>query len=184
MKKAIIYFFSGTGNTRIAAKEIAEELNSLNIDTIVFDVRSPINDVPNPNLYDIILFGYPIHAFNVPQFFLDFIKKLPSVNHIPTYVFKTSGEPFRMNSASSFSLVKKLEKKGFNLSMDKHLLMPYHIMFRYNDALAKQMFKHTKGMAKLIAILILQNNHQKLKYNPFYVMLHYLFRIQWIGAKL
>ena len=113
MKKAIIYVFSGTGNTRLVANKIAEELINQGINTTVFDVRKPILDVPNPNQYDIALFGYPIHAFNTPKFFLDFIKQLPRVKEMSTYIFKTSGEPFHINNASSFSLVRKLKKHGF-----------------------------------------------------------------------
>ncbi len=184
MKKAIIYVFSGTGNTKLTAKEIAEELNLLDIDTTIFDVRIPIHDVPDPKLYDVALFGYPIHAFNTPKIFLDFIKRLPEVSGLPAYIFKTSGEPFHINSVSSWSLIRKLKRKGFIPMMDRHLLMPYNIMFKYQDALAKQMFNHTLGMAKLIAIKIKNGDKEKLRYYPWYIILHFIFRIQWIGAKI
>jgi len=182
MKKAVIYAFSGTGNTKIAAFKIAENLNALAIETTVFDVRKPFLNVPDPNDYDIVGFGYPIHAFNTPQFFLRFVRTLPKVDNMPAFVFKTSGEPFHANSASTWPLMNILKRKGFRLVMDKHLLTPYNIMFRYKDSMAKQMYMHTEKMAKVIAVNIANGEKQKIFYYPWTILTLYFFRLQWFGA--
>ncbi len=184
MKKSIIYFFSGTGNTKIIAKEISNELNLLNIETELYDIRLPLTEIPDPNNYDFIGFGYPIHAFNTPQFFLNFIKKLPDTDHIPTFIFKTSGEPFRFNNASSWSLKTILKKKGYMPLMDEHLLMPYNIMFRYPKEIAKYMYSHNLKMAKVIAKKIFSQESYLPHYNFLTVMFMYIARIQWLGAKI
>ena len=182
MKKAIIYVFTGTGNTRIAADQIAKALATHDIAATVWEARAPFSSAPNPGDFDIAGFGYPIHAFNTPQFFLRFAKTLPHVNNMPAFIFKTSGEPFRFNNASSRPLVRILRKKGFAPMLDQHLLMPYNIMFRYKDALVKQMYLHTQGMAGVIAQKVAAGQAQKLRYHPLTILLMYIFRLQWFGA--
>jgi flavodoxin/NAD-dependent dihydropyrimidine dehydrogenase PreA subunit len=182
MRKAVIYVFSGTGNTRIAAEQIAKALSGHDMTADVWEVRRPFSGAPDPNDYDMTGFGYPVHAFNTPQFFLRFVKTLPMVSGTPAFVFKTSGEPFDFNDASSRPLVRILRKKGFALMQDRHLLMPYNIVFRYEDALAKQMYLHTRDMAGVIADRAASGTPQKLRYNPLTVFLMYLFRLQWFGA--
>ncbi len=184
MKTAVIYLFTGTGNTRCAADQIAAALCARGVTATVWEARIPYGRVPDPNAFDIALFGYPIHAFNTPRFFLRFVKTLPGVRHMPAFIFKTSGEPFKANNASSWPLVRILRRKGFVPVSDYHLLMPYNIVFRYNDALAKQMYLHTRDMALFIADRIVSGRTQTLRYHPLSVLLTLLFRLQWFGARL
>jgi ferredoxin/flavodoxin len=184
MTKAIIYVFSGTGNTRAAADFIAEALVRRGVETDVWEARVPLFKAPDPNGYDMALFGYPVYAYNSPRFFLRFVKTLPEVKGMQAFIFKTSGEPFRMNNVSSRALVRILRKKGFVPMLEHHLLMPYNIMFRYRDALAKQMYLHTKDMAEVVADGISAGAAQKFRDNPFAVLLMYILRVQWFGAWL
>lgn len=181
-KTAILYVFSGTGNTRLAADEIKEALAAHDIDATVWDARVPFSAAPDPNGFDLAGFGYPIHAFNTPRFFLRFVKSLPSVKEKPAFIFKTSGEPFRANDASSRPLIRVLRKKGFIPMLDRHLLMPYTIVFRYPDALARQMALHTRGMARVIAQEIAAGRSQKPSYPWWAPAVMYPFRLQWFGA--
>ena len=184
MKRAILYVFSGTGNTNMAADRIARALTARGWHASIWDVRTPFFVAPDPREYDVVGFGYPVHAFNTPRFFLQFTKTLPKVEQTPAFIFKTSGEPFAMNSASSWPLARLLRKKGFMPILDRHLLMPYNIMFRYPDALAKQMAAHTKGMAEVIAEQVTAGRGQMPRYFPWTILWMYLFRLQWLGAKL
>jgi len=182
MKKAAIYVFSGTGHTKIAADMIATQLRALGLNTTVYRVKAPYDDAPDPRTFDVAGFGYPVHAFNTPQFFLRFVKSLPDADSMPAFIFKTSGEPFRLNNASSRALCRILRKKGFEPRSDTHLLMPYNVMFRYKDALAKQMYLHTQKMCKKIAADVLSGQPKKMRYNPLTVFFSWLFRLQWVGA--
>jgi NAD-dependent dihydropyrimidine dehydrogenase PreA subunit/flavodoxin len=182
MKRAVIYVFTGTGNTRIAAGLIKEALSARGVETAIWEARAPFDRVPDPNDYDIAGFGYPVHAFNTPRFFLRFVRSLPEGRGMPAFLFKTSGEPFRFNDASSRPLVRLLRKKGYVPMLDRHLLMPYNIVFRYKDALAKQMLLHTADMAEVLAEKLVGGPPQELRYRPSTVLLMYLFRLQWFGA--
>ncbi len=184
MKKAIIYFFSGTGNTKVVAEEIKNALHSMDVSTDLYDIRVPFIDVPDPNMYDYVGFGYPIHAFNTPQFFLKFVKKLPAGKNLPVFIFKTSGEPFGFNNASSWSLTRVLKKKGFVPLLDEHLLMPYNIMFRYPPVIVKHMMTHNLKLAQVIARKIVKQESFLPRYYPWTILFMYLARLQWLGAKI
>lgn len=182
MKKAILYVFSGTGNTLITAKFIAGELEGLGYKTRVELIRRSPKNVPDPRAYDIVGFGYPVHAFNVPLMALRYVKRLPDVSQIPAFIFKTSGEPFGMTAASSYALYRILKKRGFDVRTDTHMLMPYNVIFRYKDALAKQMYLHTQAMGRLAAQRAHAGERDDLRYPVFKRVLAVLFRIQWFGA--
>lgn len=182
MKKAIIYIFTGTGNTRYAADKLAEALSRLAIDAVIWEARADKPEPPDPNGFDLAFFGYPTHAFNTPLAFLRFVKALPDASGLPAYIFKTAGEPLPLNSASSRALVQLLRKKGFDPMLDRQLLMPYNILFRYKDALAKQMALHTGDMADLIAHKAAGGQREVLRYGPLVVLVQYLLRFEWAGA--
>ena len=182
--RAILYVFSGTGNTRLAADKIAAALERRGMRAAVWEARLPLEEAPDPRDYDVAGFGYPIHAFNTPRFFLRFAKGLPQVKAMPAFLFKTSGEPFHLNSASSQPLVRILRGKGFQPRMDRHLLMPYNIMFRYENSLAKQMYLHTCQMAEVIADDVVAGRDDMPRYWPWTMLAMYAFRLQWLGAWL
>lgn len=144
--------------------------------------------VPDPNAYDLAGFSYPIHGFNSPQFFLRYVKHLPELTAekkgMKAFIFKTSGEPFRPNSSSSRTLVHFLKKKGFQPGIDLHMLMPYNIMFRYPDAMAKQMYLHTEVMCRKLAESVADGRFSALHYNPLITLFAYVVRLQWLGAKI
>lgn len=180
-KKAVIYVFSGTGNTKIAADMTAAALEKRGFSTTVFRIRRPFEAAPDPREYDLCGFAYPIHAFNAPQFLLRFVKSLPPVESKRCFIFRVSGEPFKLNDASSYWLNKRLRKKGFLPTGDDHLLMPYNIMFRYRDALAKQMYLHTEKQSERVAQKAVEGG-ERLRFNPFAVMWSAVLRLQWFGA--
>lgn len=182
MPKAIIYAFSGTGNTLYAANVIANTLKENGYEVSVESIKREAKEIPNPVDCDLVAFGYPIHAFNCPQIAIKYARKLPKVNGIKTIIFKTSGEPFGLNNASSFNLYAILKRKGYKVTSDTHLLMPYNIMFRYRDSLVKQMYYHTEAMGKLIVAKALNGEEKRILYNPLTILWALILRLQWLGA--
>lgn len=186
MRTAIIYYYTGTGNTRYAASTIQAAMEKKGIQTTLFDIRKPLSSIPDPNDFDIAGFGYPVHAFNPPQLFYRTVKQLPTLLSTKlAFIFKTAGEPFFLNHASSWSIRRFLKRKGFSLLMDIHLLMPYNILFRYDDRLAKQMLLHTQKMARLIADDVDKNKKTRQIIYPWTWLVMMILRlIQWNGAKI
>lgn len=179
--KVLICVFSGTGHTFIAAKAIEKNLKEAGVTVDLHAVKKPFKDIPDTSSYDYVGLGYPIHAFNAPKIFVEFCRLLPkNEGNAKVFFFKTSGEPFHPNSASSILCYKALKKKGYETIMDVHMLMPYNIMFRYKDGLAKQMYLYTKAMCKMIAKRIINKEEDHPKYNPFTRFFAMLLRIEWV----
>ena len=182
--KAVLYLFTGTGNTRLCGDYLAKHLTEQGIETTIYEYKADKTDIPNPNDYDLVGFGYPIHAFNVPEAFVKFIKGLPTVDNKKYFIFKVSGEPFPPNNSSSHHIYRLLKKKGFNLIMEKHFLMPYNIIFKYKDELQKQMYLYLDPLANVIAIRLARGEEDKIKYNPIHTAWSFLLRIEWIAPKI
>lgn len=186
MEKCIIYCFSGTGNTKKVCDFIAEELLPYEIETEIFSVTYSAykkKQFPDPNAYDVIGLAYPGHAFNAPQLFDRFVKLLPkSERGQRAFIVKSSGEPFSVNNSSSAAAKRYLKRKGYDFRYEKHYLMPYNIMFRYPDSLAKQMYLYSKAMAKLSAKKIAAGEKERLHANLGSVIMCFLGKIEWFGA--
>jgi ferredoxin/flavodoxin len=181
MKKALLYYFSGTGNTALAASFFKKHLEEAGWQVDLYGYQSPFANLPDPSGYDLLGFGYPIHAFNTPLAFLKFVKKsLPSGKQ-PYFIFKTSGEPFHLNDSSSHKLYRILKKKGYRFVMEKHFLMPYNIMFRYPDALAKQMYLYLDALTKMMSLRLDKGEVDKPHYPWNHQLLSVLLRIEWIA---
>jgi ferredoxin/flavodoxin len=182
--KAIIYYFTGSGNTRIAAEDLKRHLDERGIQTTLYAFEVSNHDVPNPNDYDLIGIGYPIHAFNVPRPFLKFIKNLPSCEGPAkrVFIFKVSGEPFKINSSSSYWIYKHMNCKGYRTILEKHLLMPYNIIFSYPDAVAKQMYLYLDALSTVLSIKLLNNEEEKLHFSFLGHCFSLLVRIEWIAG--
>lgn len=184
IKRVLIYCFSGTYNTFLAATYIAKyfKLNDIEVDVVLYNTKKM--DDKDPNDYDLIGIGYPIHAFNVPQAFYHFIKALPKVNNKKYFIFKTSGEPFKVNSASSYRIYKSLKKKGYKLVMEKHLLMPYNIMFRYKNEVVKQQYLYLEPLCNVMVIRLLNDEVDNIKFYLIFKLVSFVFRIEYLAPKL
>ena len=182
--RILLLTFSGTGNTKLCGDFIAE--NFVNeghvVKHYIYNVHEPLQE--NVNDYDMIGVGYPIHAFNTPEIFCKWMKSLAEVNDKPYFIYKVSGEPFHFNDASSHHFVKVLNKKGYKKIGEKHFLMPYNIIFRYKDEIAKQMYIYLKALTKAFVKEILDGNCEVIKYKFNKKALSFLFRIEWIAPRV
>lgn len=189
MKKAVIYVFSGTGNTRLVADLYKKNLSEY--ETTIYDVkmkkigedslRFEFDPFPDPNEFDLIGFGHPVYGFNIPKPFDDFINLLPKLeNSKKAFVFKTSGEGLYINEFSSQRLISKLEKKGFEFVSDRHYVMPYNMIFRHTPEMVKREWLYAKAYAKLSCNEIQQGKIDKVRINPFLRFWVPLVRVEWI----
>lgn len=183
-KKVILYYFSGTGNTRLCAYHIAEHFKSLGWDVTLFEYfYNKINNIIDPSDYDLIGFGYPIHAFNPPEVFYKFLKLLPICNK-KYFIFKTSGEPFALNSASSYKSYRLLKRKKYEYIMEHHFIMPYNIMFRYKDEVVKQQYMYLDPLCNMLVKRLANGEIDKPHFNLFYIFVSFILRIEWLAPKI
>lgn len=180
-----IFAFSGTGNTQIVVDNISNELDEKGKDIVQYRIEDSfnINEHITIGKMDVLIIGYPVYAYNAPKIVADFVKRLPQSNDQKVYLFKTSGEPFRFNNYSSYYLIRLLNQKGYKVMLELHILMPYNIIFRYEDSLAKQMYIIMKKRIKILVEDIISEKCQPIKVSLFGRFMSFLFRIQWPGAR-
>ena len=176
--KILLITFSGTSNTFICGEFLKKHLESLNhqVEHYLYNARREFNY--NLDEFDLIGIG------NVPKPFFKFLTSLKVNKKIDYFIYKVSGEPFVFNSASSATLNSKLKKKGFNLVYEKHFLMPYNIMFNYNDSIKKEMYLYLEKLTLVTAKMLTAKEYNEVTYNPFYRFISFIFRIEWIAGPL
>ena len=141
--RALFCVFSGTGNTKKVAAYFADAMRALGDEADVLSIRF---DTPMPEVegYDLLVIGYPVHAFNAPKPVLTFLKKLPEGQGKPVYLLRTSGEPSKLNDASGISPKRILKKRGYAVLGEFVYIMPYNIIFRHTDKMAARMWNAAK----------------------------------------
>lgn len=182
MKKAVIYVFSGTGNTKRVCRLYQREFTENGIDTTIYDVKSGFYDIPDPNDFDFVGFAYPIHAFNAPKIMLEFCKALPKASHSNNkqgyFILKSSGEPLQINNMSSSKMKTILRRKGFVLNSEYHYVMPYNMIFRHTDEMTVKMLRALEGLVPIEAKEIIDGKEHRLKRVPFAPLLSWIMRIE------
>lgn len=123
----MIFYFSGTGNSLSAAKQISENLHDDKMVSIAEYTKSTINK-PKPYTFNVekderIGFVFPIYAWGPPKPVLDFIENLVLVNNNGNYIYAvtTCGK----NIGNTMKLLKKcLSKIGCELNSGFSVVMP------------------------------------------------------------
>lgn len=105
----MIFYFSGTGNSAWAARQLAHLTGDEACDT------TKLNDLPNMDNAKQIGFVFPVYAWGAPEIMADFAKKLPGTQ-VFTFGVCTCGE--------DAGLTMKRFSKLYPLSSSYSLLMP------------------------------------------------------------
>ncbi len=163
MKNAIIYVFSGTGNTYKICELYKAEFEKNGVETTLYDIKAGLDDLPDANKFDYAGFAYPVHAFNAPKIMLDLARKLPSANKKSYFVIKSSGEPLRLNNISSYKMRGILKRKGYEQFAEYHYVMPYNMIFRHTDTMATAMWNTACALAPVEAREVLAYTPHLLK---------------------
>jgi flavodoxin/ferredoxin len=127
MKKCVIFYFSGTGNTKWVADNVKESLDSRNIEAKAVSIESvsKADIISYIESSDIIGFGYPIYGSDLPEPMKRFIDNLQnSTIKISAFVFCTQ---MGFSGDGSFVYEKALKSKGFNVLQTAHINMPNNI---------------------------------------------------------
>lgn len=80
--KAIIYYFSGTGNSKNVVTWVTQVLNERGIEPIVVSVKETDRlSIAAPDPEAIVFFISPVHGFNYPPVMLHYIWRFPKSNN-------------------------------------------------------------------------------------------------------
>lgn len=91
---SVVYWFSGTGNSRSIAEDLAAELGGVRIESIAERI-----DDANPPVARTMVFVFPVYAFNLPQIVKRFLENLAIGPDVGVYTVATmakiAGQPHR-----------------------------------------------------------------------------------------
>jgi ferredoxin len=163
-----IFYFSGTGNTKTVAELLATEFKRQGsaVDVFAIEALLKTNKTVEVEKYDSIGFGYPVHAFNAPRVFFEFIHHFPDQKQKKTFIFKSAGDPF-MQGGSTALVRKALQKKGYDVVYERLFVMPANVLVRYHDQLIKQLYDTTVQRTKTMVTEILSHT-SKIQKNTFF----------------
>ncbi|MDR1695361.1 MAG: EFR1 family ferrodoxin [Endomicrobium sp.] len=143
-KSADIYFFSGTGNTYLAAKKVSSvfEQNGITARLINIEKANPLEI----DFTKTIGIAFPIACWNTYPFVRKFIKNLPQAFGTETFVFSTMGDSSLRAEASIGGILKD---KGYSLIAAKGFRMPNNWILIQNEE--KNKAKKEKAFKKITA---------------------------------
>lgn len=158
----LVAYFSGTGGTALAAKRVAEALESRGACVKLREIRYDADTENGSEDYFILLF--PVHAFNAPQPVYKWLERLGSVNGISAAVISVSGggEVFP-NTAMRRSCIKRLKKKGYSVIYEDSVVMPSNIFTRTPEPAETVLLQVLPQRAAMIAEDILAGRCKVLK---------------------
>lgn len=89
MQKVLIHYFSGTGNSLLAAKQLSNELKKYGYDVVFHPVEDGAYN--NHDAYSLHIFFFPIYATAVPHIMLKYLRNLPNGRNVQAAVISTNG---------------------------------------------------------------------------------------------
>ncbi|MDR0956345.1 MAG: EFR1 family ferrodoxin [Endomicrobium sp.] len=119
MKIIDIYYFTGTGNTYLAAKKIEATLKHNDYTVNINDITK--TDPHKINLLNTIGIGFPVVCWNTFPIVKEFIYNLPQTFDTKIFIFTTMGN-YSLKAAANFGNI--LKNKGYSLIGTDEFLMP------------------------------------------------------------
>ena len=165
--KCLIFYFTGSGNTQKIANLYQESFFKENVPTTLFLITRIHESLPDVQSFDYLGIAFPIHAFNSPLILEEFVKELPKVEAKPYFIISTCGEPLHLNDCASSNIERILKKKGYFLTNEYHYCMPYNIMFRHPEDMAKKMYDTARALVPYHVKEIL-GHEASLYFRPIY----------------
>lgn len=160
----VLYYFSGTGNTKWVADIFKEKFNSkgINIDLLNIENIKNIDDIDKQG-YDFQIIGMPVYAGMPPKMVMDFVNKFPnSENKMKTIIYSTQGS----SRAAAIDYVRKvLGKKGYDIVIQGFIPMPNNYFFAFGKEPSKEkmVFMYSNARKKVIQVVDSFSNNLRQK---------------------
>ncbi|WP_125154800.1 EFR1 family ferrodoxin [Clostridium rectalis] len=142
--KGVLYYFSGTGNTKWVADRFEENFKYKNIRLDLLNIEN--KDDISIEGYEFMIIGTAIYAGTEPKLVDDFINRLPNSNNkLKVIVYSTQGA----KTASAVGILKRnLQKKGYNVVIETMFQMGNNYYFAFGKKPDKDEIKNIIDKAK------------------------------------
>jgi flavodoxin/ferredoxin len=165
-----LFYFSGTGNTQVVAEllETAFEQHGAQVTTARIEHVLQDKAQFDPQAFDLVGIGHPIHGFDVPRIVYDFVDTLPQAEGKRAFIFKSAGDFVWMNNGASKSIIRRLKHKGYPVFYDRIICMPSNWAVNYDDAFSKQLCYVAIAKADHMAAEVLAGKSRTLRINSLF----------------
>ena len=160
-----IFYFSGTGNTKIVAELFADNFRKNNHRVKIKSIEdfTKKNTTLNIDNFDLIGIGHPVYGMGFPGIINTFIKMLPEYSNKNVFIFKSAGDFVSINNGASKLIIKKIEKKGYTVIHESLICMPSNWLIGYENNFAKQLYKAAIKKTEKYSDEILNCEKQRIK---------------------
>lgn len=151
MKEVVLTYFTGTGNTKLIATQIFEELRNsgINVTMIESEDLEAFRNVDFSN--KVLVVGFPVYLFRAPKIINNMINSLPiSQQSVPACIFSTKA----WASGNSIRIVaKELYRKGFITIDSTSFVCPSNgwITLLDKNNILYRLTRFEKGLSKKIS---------------------------------
>lgn len=141
----MIYYFTGTGNSRYIARELHQQLNEdyISVNTLIRN-----NDHSLQNIQGTLVFVVPTYAWRIPRIVEEWIRLTAFKDVEEVYFVMDCGG--NIGNAGYYNR-KLCEKKGFNYRGTMEIIMPENYLAMFNtpeDDEAKKIVKQADPIIK------------------------------------
>ncbi|MBN1981999.1 MAG: EFR1 family ferrodoxin [Chitinivibrionales bacterium] len=142
MKKIVIYYFSGTGNTEYVVQLLCDQFTKLGDICMLLRMEDVLKESKAIDAaeYDFTGICYPVHAFDAPQIVYDFIARLPKPNGTRrAFILKCPGDPI-LNAGSTTKIRRTLKNRGYAVFHESIAVMPANVVIQFNDDFKRALY--------------------------------------------
>jgi ferredoxin/flavodoxin len=163
-----LFYFSGTGNTQVVAELLTAAFERHGAHVEIARIERVLRGKARfePQAYDLVGIGHPIHGLDAPRIVYDFVDALPQAEGKRTFIFKTAGDFISVNNGASKTAIKRLRRKGYDVFYDRVVCMPSNWAMKYSDEFSKQLCYVAIAKAEHMAGEILAGQERELRINP------------------
>lgn len=164
-KRALIHYFSGTGNTYHMVKIIGNSLKQQGYEVKYNNIEN--GNTEQLNNFSIHIFSYPVYAFGTPSIVLKYIKSLKTVNGCKAAILCSCGG---FEGQSLTHMTALLKRKGFDVFLTDAGIYPDNwtqVLNPKDEKTQEKIFEETDNKVRLLAEKISILEASIKKYNVF-----------------
>lgn len=167
--KAVIYYFSGTGNTEIVVKLLAEALKrESNYQVSLVRMEEMLNrgEVVTIEKNTLVGFAFPVYGFGSPQLVDAFIEKQVALKATANkcFILMTAADFVGVNHNGAASVKANLESSKLDVFYERIIAMGSNYVVGYDRRFIKQLYEAAKEKAVHMAGEIAE--HKVRLYSP------------------
>lgn len=165
MKPVGIFYFSGTGNTKLVAEMIREEFikNGYEVDLIRIEDVLKGSCKFDPGRYGLIGIGCQVIGYSVPNIMYKFLRKVPEAENSRVFIFRTAGGVGPVNYNASNPVRRKLTRKGYEVFHERMFSIGSNWINKFDTSVVRQLYLATQKKVAAMCGEVINGQKRVLK---------------------